>query len=74
MTKFVSPKGIEVSGLCVLEDNTGTYIYTGFYDSGADPTEKVCLISRETIADGTVKYKRGGFSNTWTDRATGTYE
>jgi len=74
MTTIVSPKGIQLSQLIVKEDNTGTYIYTGYADSGTADSDPYHAISRETIADGTLLWKTGEFGNTWTDRASGTYQ
>jgi len=74
MTTIVSPKGIQLSQLIVKEDNTGTYIYTGYADSGSVDGDAVWAISRETIADGTLLWKAGEFGNTWTARASGTYQ
>ena len=74
MTTIVSPKGIELSQLIKKYENTGTYIYTGFADSGSTTSSAVWAIMRETISDGTILWKSGGFGNTWTDRASGTYE
>ncbi len=74
MTIIVSPKGVELSQLKQKEDNTGTYIYTGFADSGSADGDAVWAIMRLTIADGTLLWKQGAFSNTWTARASGTYE
>lgn len=74
MTTIVSPKGVQMAQLIIQEDNTGTYIYTGYADSGSADGDSVWAISRETIASGAVLWKTGAFSNTWTARASGTYQ
>jgi len=77
MTIIVSPKGVRLSQLMSKTEDTGTYVYTGFADSGSADTDTVWAIMRETKADGTVLWKTGpsgGFSNSWTARASGTYE
>lgn len=70
----VSPNGVAVPMLIKKYENTGTYIYTGFADTGTAVGTAAWLIMRETIADGTILWKQGAFSNTWTARASGTYE
>jgi hypothetical protein len=74
MGVIVSQNGVELSQLIKKYENTGTYIYTAFADSGAEEDDFAWAIMRETIADGTILWKQGAFSNTWTARASGTYE
>lgn len=74
MTIIVSPKGVQLGQLITKTDNTGTYIYTGFADSGSADSDAVWAITREEISTGTVLWKSGEFSNTWTARASGTYQ
>ena len=74
MTTIVSPKGIELAQLIKNYENTGTYIYTAFADSGSEDSDLAWAIMRETIATGAIRWKQGAFSNTWTARASGTYE
>lgn len=73
MAKVYSPNGVEIQQLIVKKDNTGTYLYTGFADPGASDSAPVHAISRKTLATGALLWKEGGFTNTWTDRATGNY-
>lgn len=55
-------------------ENTGTYTYYGEAVPGSADGDAVWQLSRKTNADGTILYKSAGaFSNTWTDRASGTY-
>ena len=74
MTTIVSPKGVEMKQQIVKKENTGTYLYIGFADSGAGDSDAVHAICRKTLATGIVLWKTGGYSNTWTDRASGTYQ
>lgn len=74
MGVIVSPNGVELGQLIKKYENTGTYIYTAFADSGSAEADRAWAIMRETISDGTILWKQGAFSNTWTDRASGTYE